>query len=213
MPSLVVGEGKNDLWFIHEIITQKLAIDPCTCGMYTEIKDFENDVNFSGQKPLSLICGGGSNMHKVAVRVTRPFWIKRAQITLGVVGDTDNGCIYARLKDYLNHYIRDRQRVPVLTPIVDYNDEEKRFVLKPKPNRIIPVWTSEIPESLEVQIERVLKRKYPDLDSSLNDDETIQAVSAKLGTTVEYVVRNSTNLLENKTWFRNLTCKLRQDLV
>ena len=208
---VIVGEGKHDLWFLHEIVTKNRMIGGNSCAVYLELRAFERDVNIEEQPQLSFINGGGSPTVKVSVRTTRPFWIRNIQMMLGVVGDTDTGSIYEKLKTYLDAFLRDEKRHPVLTPTVDFDDEEKSFILKPKADREIPVWTSEVPISLEHQVAKALKAKYK-IDSSLNEDETILRAANKLNKTKEEVIRNSTILLKKEKWFEDLRKKLSNKL-
>ncbi len=208
---IVVGEGKHDLWFLHEMLMKNRLFDNYSCAIYMEIRGFERDANIGEQPNVSLINGGGSYTIKTAIRLTRPFWIRHIQIMVGVVGDTDTGSIYEKLKTCLDVYIRDRKRNPVLTPTVSYDETKKSFILKPKADREIPFWTSEVPISLESQVARALKEKYA-IASCLNDEKTILEAARKLKKSEEEIIRTSVVLLKKEKWFSDLLNKLKDKL-
>jgi hypothetical protein len=210
--NIIVVEGTNDLFFLREIALNVLSLNPQDCSIFSEIRHFQRAVSCKDQKYLSLICGGGSNLVKSTLIISRQFWNLNTEIVIGVMADSDTGCIYTKLKEGFSEYIKNKNRVPVLTPTLETNDEEKTFLLKPKFDRIIPFWTTEIPNSLEWQIEKVLKIKYPNIDNNLNDDETIKSACAISGNTREEVISNCVVVVSNKKWFKNLLNRLNKFL-
>lgn len=130
------------------------------------------------------------------------------QISIGVIGDLDSGPVFPRLIKYLNEYLRTQCKKHNVDPHLICSDSEKRVMMSLKGGRVIIIWTSEIPESLEKQISRVLKRKYRQVRSINNEDEVINTASKILRISKESVIRKSVSLLKNEKWFNDFCTAL-----
>jgi hypothetical protein len=210
--NIIIVEGENDRIFLHELVINRLKADPNEVAAYPEVREFERDVNNDSQKYLSIVEGGGSEIVRGAIRIIRPFWYVPVQVSIGVVGDLDSGPVYAKLTSYLEKYLKTICKVHVFIPTLLRTDSKKRFILKLKKERVIPIWTFDIPNSLEIQIARSLKKKYSEIKKNCNEDETIKAACKLLKMTKEDILRSSVELLGNQKWLIDLKKHIKQNI-
>jgi hypothetical protein len=123
----------------------------------------------------------------------------------------DTGSVYKKLSDYLSKYLKTPCKVHVFEPLVVPCDSEKKIEIKLKKGKTIPIWTCGIPDSLEIQIARTLKKQHPKLNKSLNEDETIEAATRLLGITREKVIRDSVSFLQNEKWLVKVISEIKRN--
>jgi hypothetical protein len=209
--TIIVVEGENDRTFFHELVRDASIVNPQDIATYSEIRFFERDFSNDDQKRLSIIEGGGSNLTWSAIRIMRPFWYVDAQVSIGVIGDSDTGSVYEKLSEHLKSYLATPCKVHVFKPSLTLLDSEKRVEIRLKKEKVIPMWTFNVPDSLEIQISRSLKKKHPKLKKSLSEDETIENAAQLLGIGKKKIIENCLSLLRNEKWLSEAIAVIKEN--
>jgi len=210
---IIFCEGQNDRNFLHETITQKLAISPVEVKTYDNVRLLIKDIQSNMQNNILISEGGGfPKCIKIAVRFTRQFWWEKTLLSVGVVADSDRGPVYNKLTEYLSEFLQTPCRKHNVSPRLNRFDSDQKLTIDFGHEKTITMWTLEIPNNLEHCISLVLKSKYSELRSVNNDDEVIMAASSMLNISVENVVRRSVRLLKKKNWFK-VFCRKLGDLI
>lgn len=206
---LIFCEGKNDRIFLSEIMLSELHVASSDVGVYSDLDSLVAEVRKDKHGLVSIVEGGGWKCAETTIRFTRHLWYKSDNFLVGVVGDLDRGTIYAKLSKYLRKYIRTKCTTHNVDPHPSFDDSKKEIILHLERDKILRIWTSDIPDSLEIQISKVLKRKYPKLEQDLGEDETILAAAKLLGTSKDEIIKRSVRLLKNENWYKDLQHKLK----
>jgi hypothetical protein len=209
---VIFGEGENDAFFLHEVITSRLKIDPSTVKLYLDFRSFELDIWNMDQKPISILLGGGSGTSQRVVKYSRKFWYEpSATQSIGVIGDLDTGSIYAKVVHLSREYLNTKCKQHNIHPKLSSSNLKKELKIAVNGETII-IWAHEVPCSLEIQISRALKRNYPRVRSTKNEDEVIRATARLLKISKEEVIRRSVSMVAQEAWFQELEKKLSDKL-
>ena len=210
---VIFGEGKNDIVFLHEVVTNRLNFNPSDVKIYHLFRSLEMDIRNQDQKPVSIVDGGGSFTPKRVVRYSRKYWYETcATQSIGVMGDLDRGSIYAKVVGYFQEYLRTKCKEHNIHPTIATSNSSKELAISVNGTTIITIWTLEIPCSLEVQISCALKRNYPKVKSVESEDEVIDLVAQRLKISKDDVIRRSVSMVAQDQWFQELEKRLRGKL-
>jgi hypothetical protein len=206
---IIFCEGKNDRIFLSEIMLSELHATSLDIGVYSDLGSLVSEVRKDRHRLVSIVEGGGWKCAETTIRFTRHLWYKSDNFVVGVVGDLDRGTIYAKLSKYLRKYVRTKCTTHNVDPHPSFDDSKKEIILHLERDKTLRIWTSDVPNSLEIQISIVLKKKYPKLKQDLGEDETILAAANLLGTSRDEIIRRSVRLLKNENWCKDLQHKLK----
>jgi hypothetical protein len=206
----VIGEGKHDSVFLHEVIVSNLQFSVEYVCHYEKPSIFQRDMANGRQKRISVTCDNGYELPLTVCKLVEDFWYCQDQDCLLVVGDTDRGKIYNKLAHRMDIYINGRRPKPYVNPILTLRPEEEKLTIGLRKGRIVTVWTADVPDSLEIQISKILKANYKWIPKKLNEDQTMELASKKLGISMEQLIRQSVGPLSNLTWFKHLCEKMKK---
>ncbi|MHA1649740.1 MAG: hypothetical protein ACTSYB_06075 [Candidatus Helarchaeota archaeon] len=120
---IIFCEGKNDRFFIHEIIIKTLNFKPSQVKHYENQKSFILDARSDSLKRVSILEGGGyPNLIKLSVKLIRNFWYKSELKSVGIIGDSDRGDLYQKLVDYLTQYLNTPCKTHNISPHILENN-------------------------------------------------------------------------------------------
>jgi len=199
--TIIFCEGKRDMIFIKEVVNCILTLN-LPIKLYSKTSSLVNDIRLERQAEISLVNGKGfPGCIKVAIHFSRDLWYKEGLHNIGVIADSDKGPIYQRMVQYLIKYINTPCKSHVVHPEISKLNSRKTVNVSVGESHNILLWALEVPESLEIQMSRVLKRKYPSLRKYKTEDEILAAACDKLNITSEELVKLCVRLFENKPWF------------
>jgi len=210
---LLICEGENDKFFLHETIIKNLSSDPSQIKQYAIPDQFNSDFQNDRLRMISILEGGGyPNFIRLAVRFSRQFWSNATLSLIGTIGDSDRGDIFKELSSYLTKLLNTPCKMHVIKPQIEINNISRRIQLTLRRGRQIILWTMQIPESLEKNLSKILKIAHPEFQSEANPHEVINKVSHKLNISKEELIRNCVNLVKDEQWFHELISGLKEKI-
>lgn len=173
-----------------------------------------NNIRGRKQKRISLLqVSPYGHIIQYTIRLSRQFWgVRSMRFSFGIITDGDKGCIYSDLINRMENFLRDPRRTHHIKPYLTLFKRDKKITLSFKKRDEIPMWTMQIPNSLEIQIANMFKRKYPELRRISSEDDTIREVMAKFSKTKEEVIQMSVALFKGERWFIRFCNKLRKNI-
>jgi len=189
-----------------------LAVSSEDVETYCKLELLGKAIVSNRQKRISIAEGNGfPYCIRAAVHLTRQLAYMNDLVSIGVVADSKSDHVYDRLRAVLTTYLETPCKKHNVNPEISCYPKQ-RLTVSFRPGRNIIMWSLEIPESLEIQISRVLKKKHPKLRSIDSEDETMEVASRMFKTSKESIVRKSVGLLENESWFNDFCIRLRNNI-
>lgn len=208
---IIICEGENDKFFLHETIIERLNIDQSQIRQYATPIQFNSDFQNNRLRMISILEGGGyPNYIRLAVRLSRQFWNITILSLMGIIGDSDRGDVFGELKSYLTQFLNTPCKMHAIQADIEIDDTVHSIKITLRRGRQIIIWTKQIPESLEKNLSKILKIKHPQFQSETDPHEVINGVSQKLNVDKEELIRNCVTLVENEQWFHELVSILRE---
>jgi hypothetical protein len=208
--TIVTVEGERDAIFLREI-TYPL-FQTASVQLYKKALLFYDDIRAGKQTDISILYGTGfPGCMELAVHLSRELWYIEDFHSIGVIADSDRGPVYQKLRAYLRNYLNTPCKKHSINPQITEHDPENLIEISFNQEHSIILWALEIQDSLEIQLARVLKNKYPTLKKCKSEDEVIDTACKKLKPLSD-LIKEAIKVWKEESWFKNL-CKALKERV
>lgn len=210
---ILICEGDNDTCFFHETLTNILMKSNEDIFCYDGPRKLENDIRQNRQKKISILrIGGYRGCIRFPIRFSRRFWAIDVPLKFGIIIDGPKKRAFNNIVKYLKEFMATPCKKHNVHPSLYCSDSKCKLTLSFEKRKDMSFWVQGIPNSLEIQIARVLKNKYPELRKYTNEYETIRGAQNMLRKSKEEIIRMSVQYFKGKKWFVDLCKEIENNL-
>lgn len=191
-----------------------MDIDGHDVNVYLNPDNLNRDIKRKKLNKISMMdFSQHGNIVKYPISLSRQIWVyPKIQLAFGIMVDGDKGKIFNYLVKILNELLADPDRTTRVKPFLNIFFDEERLTLSFDTREEIPMWTMQIPESLENQMEKRYKQIYDDLSKDCSENDTIREVMKKTGKSKEEIYRNAVEVFKEEEWFVHYLEKLKDNI-
>ncbi|MHA1753768.1 MAG: hypothetical protein ACTSWR_11220 [Candidatus Helarchaeota archaeon] len=202
---------KKDSIFINYTLTKYQDIKENNL----EITNFDHLIGFLRINKLKeyIICKseGFDNLRKKFSRFLRQILTERSVRIIGLITDRDRGDLNEILKEIIQYYLNTPYKLHNIKPKLEFYSNKIIIRVNKYPKK--EIWNIQIPENLEIQIVKVIKKNGFKFGDSMSVHEIIKEYCMENNTNIEKLILENLDEFKVMVWYKKVIKIMKENII